>query len=603
MSQVTGNEEQAVVSLSTPDGTATKCAGGPYDGWAELFLRPTRAAVATLTGGLAPSSLGEAFADWATHLALFPGSQMHIVAETVREFMSLAGGEWRTAASAGAPKPQAGPPTREHRFDDPSWEAWPFDLIRQSFLHSERWWDEAACDILGVTAQHRAIMRFSIHRILDMLAPSNFVATNPVLQHRIIETQGKCLVDGLATLIEDWLRSLAGERPAGAECYRPGADVAITPGKVVYRNDLIELIQYAPTTQAVRPEPLLIVPAWILKYYVLDLSLENSLVRWLVGQGHTVFMISWRNVGEGGRALDLEDYRRLGIMASLDAITAITGGNRVHATGYCLGGTLLAIAAAAMARDGDDRFASMTLFAAQTDFSEPGEVGLFIDAAQLDFLETMARARGYLDSAQMSGAFQALRSNELVWPYFVRDYLMGARGPMSDLQAWHSDATRLPFAAHSQYLHSLALANDLAEGRYEVDGRPIPLENIHVPVFAVGAESDYVAPWRSVYKIHRLMGTEVTFLLTTGGHDDGIVSEPGHPDRFYRLLARPADADGVDPETWMARTSSEAGSWWPAWAAWLDLHSSPPGVPPPLGGSGVNAGTLGNAPGSYVLES
>lgn len=591
-----------MVSPSTPDRMTTECAGEPYGGWAELFARPTKAAIATLTGGLSPSSLGEAFADWATHLTLFPGSQMHMAAETVREFMSLAGGEWRTAPSAGAAEPHAGPPTQDHRFDDPSWESWPFNLIHQSFLLGERWWDDAACDILGVTAQHRAIMRFSIHRMLNMLAPSNFVATNPVVQQRIIETQGKCLVDGAATLIEDWRRLLDGERPADTEFYHPGAAVAITPGKVVYRNDLIELIQYAPTTQAVHPEPLLIVPAWILKYYVLDLSPENSLVRWLVGQGHTVFMISWRNVGEGDRALDLEAYRRVGIMASLDAITAITGANKIHATGYCLGGTLLAIAAAAMARDGDDRLATMTLFAAQIDFSEPGEVSLFIDAAQLDFLETMARARGYLDSRQMSGAFQALRSNDLVWPYFVRDYLMGARGPMSDLQAWHSDATRLPFAAHSQYLRSLALGNDLAEGRYQVDGRPIALEHIHVPVFAVGAENDYVAPWRSVYKIHRLIDAEVTFLLTTGGHDDGIVFEPGHPDRSYRLLARPA-ADGVDPETWLARTQSAAGSWWPAWAAWLDLRSSPPGVPPPLGGSGASAGALGNAPGSYVLES
>ena len=591
-----------MVSPSTPDKLAQESADAQFGGWAELFAGPTNAAIATLTGGLSPSALGEAFADWAMHLALFPRSQVHLAAETAREVMSLASFDWRSALSAGATEPCIAPRANDHRFDDPCWKAWPFNLIQQSFLLGERWWDDAACDILGITPRHRAIMRFSVHRVLDMLAPSNFIATSPVLQHRLIETQGRCLVAGTATLIEDCRRSLAGERPAGAEFHRPGTEIAITPGELVYRNDLIELIQYAPTTKLVRPEPLLIVPAWILKYYVLDLSPDNSLVRWLVGQRHTVFMTSWRNVGEEGRALDLEDYRQLGVMASLDAITAITGSNKVHATGYCLGGTLLAIAAAAMARDGDDRLASMTLFAAQTDFSEPGEVSLFIDAAELDFLEMMAGASGYLDSRQMTGAFQALRSNELVWPNFIRDYFLGAREPMSDLHAWHSDGTRLPLAAHSQYLRSLTLGNDLAEGRCQVGGRPIALEEIGVLAFTVGAESDYVAPWRSVYKIHRFLNGEVTFLLTTGGHDDGIVCEPDDPDRSFRLLARPTEADCLDPETWLARTQPETGSWWPAWAAWLDLHSSAFSVPPALGGTGAKPVPRTLAPGNYVFE-
>jgi polyhydroxyalkanoate synthase len=592
-----------MVSPSRPSKPATEGSGDRAAAWAELFARPAAAAVATLTGGLSPTSIGDAFADWALHFAAIPGSRVHIAAETARGFMALAGYAWEAALTNDGAEPGIARRSQDHRFDDPSWESWPFNLIRQSFLLSEHWWDCAANDILGVTPRHRAIVGFSVHRLLDMVAPSNFVATNPVLQQRIIETGGKCLADGTAALVEDWRRLLAGQRPAGAECYRPGINVAVTPGKVVYRNNLIELIQYAPTTQAVRPEPILIVPAWILKYYVLDLSPENSLVRWLVAQGHTVFIISWRNVGEDSGGLDLEDYRRLGIMAALDAISAITGAGGIHAAGYCLGGTLLAIAAATMARDGDDRLASMTLFAAQSDFSEPGEVSLFIDGAELDFLETIARARGYLDSAQISGAFQALRSNDLIWPLLVRDYLLGAREPITDLRAWHADGTRLPFAAQCQYLRSLVLANDLAEGRYQVEGRPIALRKVRVPVFAVGTEDDYVAPWRSVYKIHRHVDSDVTFLLATNGHDDGIVSGPDQPGRSYRLLARPAKAGCLDPEAWLSGARPGAGSWWPEWAAWIDMHSSSPRAPPPLGGSGADAGALRDAPGSYVLES
>lgn len=589
-----------MVLPSTPE-RPEKSPGDAPGQWAELVAWPTSAAVAALTGGLSPSSLGDAIADWAIHLAACPGSRIHIAAQAARAFTALASYGWQTTLSAGEARPCIAPPADDHRFDDPSWGEWPFNLIYQSFLLSERWWDAATCDGLGVTARHGAIMRFSIHRMLDMFAPSNFIAANPVLQRRIFETGGKCLIDGAATLIEDWRRFMEGERPVGVEAYRPGVEVAVTPGKMVYRNDLIELIQYAPTTGSVRPEPLLLVPAWILKYYVLDLSPENSLVRWLVENGHTVFIISWRNVGEDSRMLDLEDYRRQGVMAALDAITTITGACKIHATGYCLGGTLLTIAAAAMARDGDDRLASLTLFAAQTDFSEPGEVDLFLDGAQLDFLETMARSHGYLDSGLMSGAFQALRSNDLIWPHFVRDYLMGAREPMSDLRAWHSDRTRVPFAAHSQYLRSLVLGNDLAEGRYQIDGRPLALEDIRVPIFVVGTEDDYVAPWRSVYKIDQHVQGEVTFLLATKGHDDGIVSEPGRPDRSYRVLTRAAKADRLDPDTWLARARPQVGSWWPAWVSWIDRHSSGPTAPPSLGGA--NAGTLSNAPGRYVLES
>jgi polyhydroxyalkanoate synthase len=379
---------------------------------------------------------------------------------------------------------------------------------------------------------------------------------------------------------------VAGRPPVGAEAFQPGKTVAVTPGKVVWRNRLMELIRYDPTTDRTHPEPVLIVPAWIMKYYILDLSPENSLIRYLVDSGHTVFALSWFNPGAEDREVSLEDYRSKGVLEALDRIAEIVPDRKIQAVGYCLGGTLLAIAAAAMAREGDDRI----------DFTEAGELTLFIDDSQVELIEDMMWEQGYLDSRQMAGAFQILRSNDLIWSRILQEYLLGQRTPMTDLMAWNADATRMPYRMHSDYLRGLFLNNDLAEGRLIMDGRPVSVADIRVPIFAVGTEHDHVAPWPSVYKITMHPGVDVTFLLASGGHNTGIVSPPGSAHRSFRISTKPRGAPFVDPQSWAASIEPTAGSWWPAWQGWLAGRSGPMAAPP------APSEGLCAAPGIYVLQ-
>jgi len=425
---------------------------------------------------------------------------------------------------------------------------------------------------------------------------------NPELLQTTVVEGGRNLVRGFMNFVEDWERAVGGRPAVGAEAFVPGRNVAVTGGAIVYRNRLIELIQYAPTTEKVQAEPILIVPAWIMKYYILDLSPENSLVKYLVDRGHTVFMISWHNPHADDRDLGLDDYLRLGPFAALDAIRAIVPNQRINATGYCLGGTLLAIAAAYLAPEKRQDLNSITMLAAQTDFTEAGELMLFIDEGQLDFLEDLMWNQGYLDTRQMAGAFQLLRSNDLIWSRLTEDYLMGRRNPMTDLMAWNADATRMPYRMHSEYLRRLFLKNDLFEGRYAVDGRTIALQDIALPIFAVSTEQDHVAPWRSVYKINLVSDADVTFVLTSGGHNAGIVSEPGHRNRHYRIAHRAAGQPHLDAALWYGSTAIREGSWWPEWAAWLEAKSTGRIAPCGPGASERGFPSLGPAPGRYVHE-
>ena len=554
-----------------------------------------------LTLGVSPASLMSAYFDWFVHMAISPGTQAQLLEKAVREALQFTL-HFYGATLNTARKPYIEVPPEDHRFSAPEWQRWPFNFLCQSFLLAEQWWHDATTGIQGVSRHHEDVVSFLTRQFIDIFSPSNFPLTNPEILDATMRQGGSNLIRGMLNFIQDSESAVTGKKPEGEEAFEVGKTLAITPGKVVYRNRLIELIQYTPTTETVYAEPIMIIPAWIMKYYILDLSPHNSLVRYLVDKGHTVFMISWKNPGSEDRDLTMEDYRTLGVMDALGAISAIVPEQKVHAVGYCLGGTLLYIAAAAMARDGDARLGSLTIFAAESDFTEAGELMVFIDESQVNYLENLMWDQGYLDAKQMAGVFQLLRSNDLVWSRLVHDYLLGEREPMIDLLAWNTDTTRMPYRMHSEYLRKLFLNNDLAEGRYEAGGRPVALSDIRVPIFVVGTRKDHVAPWHSVYKIHLLADTDVTFVLTSGGHNAGVVSEPGHPRRSFQISTKREAEQYVDPDTWQAVTPNHEGSWWPAWEGWLAEHSRGLIPPPSMGVSERGYPPLDDAPGTYVLQ-
>lgn len=554
--------------------------------------------LARMTAGITPAGLARVYFDWLAHLALSPGKQLELTDKGLRKLTRFVRYATQAAIDPDTP-PTIEPLPQDRRFTDSAWQSWPYNLYYQYFLLNQQWWHNATTGIDGLSPGSERVVSFITRQLLDHCSPSNIPWLNPEISQATLASGGMNLVRGWQNLQEDLQRMATGLPPVGTEAYQPGGNIAITPGKVVYRNRLIELIQYSPTTEQVYAEPVLIMPAWIMKYYILDLEPHNSLVRYLVDQGHTVFMISWRNPDSEDRDLGMEDYRKLGPMAALDAISSIVPGQKIHAVGYCLGGTLLSIAAAAMARDGDGRLASLTTLATQVDFSEAGELLLFIGESEVDYLESMMWKQGYLDGYQMAGAFQLLRSNDLIWSHMIHAYLLGERQPMNSLMAWNADLTRMPYRMHSEYLRQLFLNNDLASGRYQVEGHPVVINDIRAPMFVVSTLKDHVAPWKSVYKIHLLADTdEITFLLTSGGHNAGIVSEPGHPRRHYQMRTHRERECYINPDIWQQTTPVSEGSWWPAWQNWLAGYSSDMTAPPAMGNAHYPA--LCDAPGEYV---
>jgi polyhydroxyalkanoate synthase subunit PhaC len=566
--------------------------------------RHLRAQLAALTGGLAPDDYLNAWWDWYLGVATHPQRQAQLAQSATEKIID----SWQFFARAMAGAPLA-PGGEQLGFANAAWNVWPFNVYARAYTNWATWWQQAlgpsapAAD--GHAADPQAARRkFAGRLLLEAASPANFLYTNPELLNRTAAESGQNLIRGLKNWLEDAQRTVTGSsRAPGSEHFEVGKQVAITPGRVVFRNPLVELLQYTPQTPNVYAEPVFITPAWIMKYYILDLSPHNSMVRYLVEQGHTVFMISWKNPVATEGEFSLADYVQLGFLEALAEVRRRVPRQRVHAVGYCIGGTLLAIAAAMLAARADQTLASVTLLAAQADFSEPGELSVFITPSQIATLEAMMQKAGVLESERMSAAFALLRSRDLLWTPAVEQYLRGERPKLNDLMAWNADGTRMPWRMHSEYLERLYLRNELAQGTFTLGGEPVDLSRARLPMFVVGTETDHVAPWRSVYKIRGLTrSSDYTFLLTSGGHNAGIVSGPVHPRRRHRLLTWHDATTTLSADKWLQRAPLKQGSWWPSWQRWLVQHSSakqvPARTPAPYVASGASAPQ--DAPGSYV---
>ncbi|MFT4060016.1 MAG: alpha/beta fold hydrolase [Legionella sp.] len=540
------------------------------------------------TASVSPASLGTSYFSWGAQLLQAPGTLLKLSLHPLLDFNNHLNNLTQYE------KPANG---NDVRFHTDNWRIYPWRLWAEQFLQMERWCLTATCEIPGLSVPVQRIVSFRMRQFLDAMSPSNFVLSNPDLFQETIRSGGQNLIRGTELAVQDMLEKLTGSPPAGIENFIPGKQVAITKGKIIYKNHLIELIQYDTQTSTVYKEPILILPAWIMKYYILDLLPQNSLVNWLTKQGHTVFIVSWLNPDSKDRNLSLDDYYRMGAMVAIDAVSKVRPKSKIHLMGYCLGGTLAMITAAALAKNKDHRIKTLSLLAAQGDFTEAGELLLFITKSEVSFLKSMMWDQGYLDTKQMAGSFQMLRSYDLIWSKMVQDYMHGTQRGMIALLAWNADATRMPYKMHSEYLEKLFLNNDFAEGRFAVEGEHIVAENIQLPSFVVSTEKDHVAPWKSVYKTHLLINSDITFVLTNGGHNAGIVSEPGHPGRSYFIRERKKDSSYLSPMTWLEEAESKEGSWWIAWHKWLIKHSSHRMIKPPT----LNK-KLPDAPGKYVLQ-
>ena len=552
-----------------------------------------QAKLSRATMGLSPAGLTEVYVSWLAHLALCPGRMAALACFPLHHFKDLAVQAMEEPNSAASPDP---------RFKSEDWSAFPWKFYVDLFHASEEFWELATKDIRGLSPQYEHAISFAARQILDAVSPANFIPTNPELIRETVQQGGMNLVQGAANALEDFKRNISGQPEEGMESFKVGTDLATAKGKVVFRNDLIELIQYDPVTKDVYKEPILILPAWIMKYYILDLSPHNSLVKWLGEQGHSVFIVSWKNPTAEDRNLGMDDYVASGALAALDAVSSITDGAKIHLSGYCLGGTLSMITTALLAHDGDERIKSLSLLAAQGDFTEAGEMMVFVTPSEVAYLENMMWAQGYLDTKQMAGAFQMLRSYDLIWSRLVKEYMLGRRSKPFDIMAWNADATRMPYKMHSEYLERLYLNNEFSNGHYTVLGKTIAPGNITSPVFAVGTEKDHVAPWKSVYKVHLMTGGDITFALTGKGHNAGIVSEPGREGRAYRIAEKKAGDPYKSPEQWEQDAELRDGSWWLAWGQWLKKQSGNEKIHAPKKAGNEKYKPLDEAPGQYVHQ-
>jgi len=560
--------------------------------------RTFRTALAQASQGTSPLELGLATMDWISHLAISPGKRVQLAQSFLGKLQRLGIYSIESLFNKSAEGPAS---TIERRMSSEAWQKWPFKVFAQAHQVSKDWWKEATLGVEGVRGEHEIQMHALADQILDMLSPANSPITNPEVLQTTLKERGMNLARGMRFFVQDQMRNAAKNGVAENDAFKVGENLAVTPGKVVFQNSLLELIQYQPVTETVAAEPVLISPAWIMKYYILDLSPHNSMVKYLTEQGKTVFIISWKNPQKEDKNTSFEDYVELGLMKAIDAVSAICPRRKIHAVGYCIGGTLLSITASAMARDDDDRLQSISLFAAQADFSEAGEITRFVSPSQLSFLEKLMWKQGYLGTDKMGGAFSALRSSDLVYAGIVDRYFMGKKASLNDMMSWNADGTRMPYLMHTEYLTQLYLENQLSQSKFKVGGRTISISDIRVPLFVLGTETDHVAPWHSVYKFHNMTHGELTFALTSGGHNAGVVSGREHPRRRYRIHTRQNGDKYMDPDTWLESMDVNPGSWWPAWDQWLDQRTTAQIKPPTMGASRKGYKPLRDAPGEYVF--
>jgi poly[(R)-3-hydroxyalkanoate] polymerase subunit PhaC len=497
-------------------------------------------------------------------------------------------------------KPVATPTKGDARFRDDEWsDNFLFDFIKQSYLIASRHIQHAVSNVEGLPEESEKKVAFFTRQYVDALAPSNFVMTNPQVLRETISSGGQNLVKGLNNLLADIEKGDGQLRISMTDetAFKLGKNVATTPGKVVFQTELMQLIQFEPSTEQVYRRPLLIIPPWINKYYILDLREKNSFIKWAVDQGHTVFVVSWVNPDRRLAAKGFDDYMREGSLAAIDAVERATGASKINVIGYCLGGTLLGCTLAYLAARGEDRVACATFFVSLLDFSQPGELGVFIDEGQVTNLEKKMNERGFLEGSEMASTFNLLRANDLVWSFVINNYLLGKDPFPFDLLYWNSDSTRMPARMHSYYLRNMYMKNLLGvPGGIELAGVPIDLSKVKLPAYFISTLEDHIAPWKTTYKGAKYLGGPVRFVLGGSGHIAGIVNPPSAKKYHYWTN----ETTPGSPEDWFASAEQHAGSWWEDWQAWMDAQNAGEKVPARRPGEGALK-VLEDAPGSYAM--
>jgi polyhydroxyalkanoate synthase len=525
-----------------------------------------------------------------------PQRAFELQAGLAKDYLELWAASAKRLAGEEAP-PVAAPDPKDRRFADPEWSSNQFfDFLKQAYLLTTRWADHLVKDAAGLDAHTRQKAEFYVRQIANAISPSNFVLTNPELLRETLSSNAENLVRGMHMLAQD-IEAGHGNlkiRQSDPKTFQVGRNLAITPGKVIFQSDLMQLIQYTPTTPKVLEVPLLIVPPWINKFYILDLTPEKSFIKWCVDQGLTVFVVSWVNPDARLARKSFEEYMNEGPLMALEVIEQVTGERKVHTIGYCVGGTLLSVTLAHMAAKGDDRIMSATLFAAQVDFTYAGDLKVFVDEERIQALEKRMEEQGYLEGSKMASAFNMLRSNDLIWPYVIGNYLKGEPPLAFDLLYWNSDSTRMPAANHSFYLRNCYLNNSLSRGEMVIAGEPIDLGRITIPIYNLATREDHIAPAKSAFLGSKFFGGPVRYVLAGSGHIAGVVNPPGKKKYQYWTGGPPTgNLDG-----WLAKAEENPGSWWPDWLQWIKQQDATEVDPRAPGGGKLEP--IEDAPGSYV---